>query len=238
MIVIEETLRRHLTHLGYQTFVALIAIVGLAASRFDRPGSMWPPLMVLQAVIAGAGAIGPEFSSGTLQLILVKPINRAVYLLARVAGIVAAVLVGGLAGLFCEVVGRLLWSGGRGIAVAATAFANTALECLLICAMLVLFGSLTRAYFNVAIYFAIEVGISIFGGILAMTRASRGSLGRFLEAHEGLERALPVITANLFPDAPPRFDAGWTLLVLSNAAIALVLACLAFRRREVPYGAD
>jgi hypothetical protein len=26
--------------------------------------------------------------------------------------------------------------------------------------------------------------------------------------------------------------------VLANAAVALVLACLAFRKREVPYGAD
>ena len=28
------------------------------------------------------------------------------------------------------------------------------------------------------------------------------------------------------------------LMVLANAAVALVLACLAFRQREVPYGAD
>ena len=37
-------------------------------------------------LITGCGPIGPEFSSGTLQLILVKPINRATYLLSRVAG--------------------------------------------------------------------------------------------------------------------------------------------------------
>jgi hypothetical protein len=51
--------------------------------------------------------------------------------------------------------------------------------------------------------------------------------------------ALRTIQDNLYPETPlVPFDRNWLLKVFSNAAIALLLACLIFRRREVPYGAD
>ncbi|HEX6088019.1 MAG TPA: ABC transporter permease subunit [Thermoanaerobaculia bacterium] len=238
-VVIVETVRRHVTNVGYLAFVAFLVIVSLGVSVFDRPASGWPTLVTLLALITGAGVIGPEFSSGTLQLILVKPVNRAVYLLSRVAGVVLVVWLAAATAAVCELVGRAIW--GKGSLPArqiGEALLNSATDTILVVALLALLGSVTRAYFNIAIYMIGMIGLSLSGVILAFVRQTQNAVGRFLNEHTGIERALAAIERNLFPDPPPRLDAAWTLLVLSNAAIALLLACLAFRRREVPYGAD
>ena len=237
--VIAETVRRHVTSVAYGTYVALLAIIALGVSTFDRPGAVWPSLVFLLAVTAGCGPIGPEFSSGTLQLILVKPVTRAAYLLSRVVGVVAAVWMATLVAAFCELAGRTFWGEGavpwRAI---LAALVSSGADTILTVSLLVLLGSITRAYFNVAIYLAVMFGLSTTSVVLGMVRASRNALGRFLNEHIAIERALEVIDRNLFPEIPPRLDPEWLLVVLSNAAVALVLACLAFRRREVPYGAD
>jgi hypothetical protein len=108
----------------------------------------------------------------------------------------------------------------------------------LTCSLLALLGSVTRAYFNVAIYMLLQIGLGMLMGVLAIVRSTRGTLGRFLSENGWVERSLATIDRNLFPEVVPRLDRDWLLLVLSNAAIALLVACLAFRRREVPYGAD
>jgi ABC-type transport system involved in multi-copper enzyme maturation permease subunit len=238
-VVVGETVRRHVTHVGYLVFLAFLIIVALAVSVFDRPGSGWPTLVTLLALITGCGVIGPEFSSGTLQLILVKPVNRAVYLLSRVTGVVLVVwLAAGIAAL-CELAGRAMWS-AKGVSAAAIGgtFLNSATDTLLAVALLALLGSLTRAYFNIAIYIAGAAAFSVGGVVIALIRQSRNAVGQFFTDHPAIEQALSTVDRNLYPDVVPPLDTGWTLMVLSNAAIGLLLACLAFRRREVPYGAD
>jgi ABC-2 type transport system permease protein len=236
-VVVQETLRRHVTNIGYITFLAFVAIIGLGASTFDRPVSMWPSLIWILSVICGAGVIGPEFSSGTLQLVLVKPVNRAVYLLSRVAGVVLAVwLVAGV-GAICEIIGRLAW-GHAAYAPIGVAFVNLMCEAVLTVSLIALLGSLTRAYFNVAIYLGVMFSFSVGGGILGMMGKVQNAFGRFIADNPVILKVMNVIDQNLFPDLVPRFDRDWTLMVLANAAVALVLACLVFRRREVPYGAD
>ncbi len=232
-VVFLETVRRHVTSGGYLLTLALLAILAGVG-----PGAGWPTLVGLLAIVVGCGPIGPEFSSGTLQLILVKPVNRAVYLLSRVAGVVAVVWIAAVVAAAAEMIGRIAWGHGAPWAAVSSMLANTAAETLLACSLLVLFGSLTRAYFNAAIYVAGQVGLAILAGVLGLIRMSRGAVGQFLSQHTGIERGLAVVTNNLFPEAPLGLDRNWMLMVLSNAAIALVLACLAFRRREVPYGAD
>ena len=238
-VVVAETLRRHLRHPAYLAFLALVVLVALGTSFFDRPGAAWPSLVAMLALIAGAGVIGPEFSSGTLQLILVKPVSRAVYLVSRVTGVVLAVwLAAGVAAL-TELVSRAIWSGGGAQATAiGSALVNSATDTILAVALLALLGSLTRAYFNIAIYLVLLFGLNVSSVVFALVRQSGNAIGRFLNEHAGIERTLLMIEQNLFPDLPPRLDAAWTAMVLSNAAIALLLACVAFRRREVPYGAD
>ena len=238
-VVIEETVRRHVTNVFYLAFLGLVIIIALAVSVFDRPGSAWPSLVSLLSLIAGCGVIGPEFSSGTLQLILVKPVNRAVYLVSRVTGVVLVVWFAAIVAAVCELAGRAIW-GDTGIQAKAigSTLLNSATDTILAVAVLALLGSLTRAYFNIAIYVAVMFGLNVSFVVLAFVRQTQTAAGQFLQDHTGLERSLPVIEANLFPELPPLLSANWSLMILSNAAVALLLACLAFRRREVPYGAD
>jgi ABC-type transport system involved in multi-copper enzyme maturation permease subunit len=238
-VVIAETVRRHVTNAGYLVYLALLMLLALAVAAFNRPASAWPTLVTLLALITGCGVVGPEFSSGTLQLILVKPVNRAVYLLSRVTGVVLVVWLAAIAAAVCELAGRAMW-GDTGVQARAigTALLNSATDTVLTVSLLALLGSLTRAYFNIAIYMVGMIGLSMTGVIMAFVRQTQNVVGRFLNDHTGIERGLEAIDRNVFPDLPPGLDTGWSLMVLSNAAIALLLACLAFRRREVPYGAD
>ena len=230
-VVVSETVRRHITNAGYLSYLAFLAIVALGVSRFNRPASMWPSLVAVLAIIAGSAPIGPEFSSGTLQLILVKPVKRWVYLLSRVAGVVLAVSIAAIVGGVFELAGRLAW----GEVLAAPEIARATLNCFadatLTASLLVLLGSLTRAYFNAAIYLGTQFALGGTMAVFGMLRAS----GRDFSA---IERGLAMVDNALFPEFPPRFDASWLTLVLLEAAIALTLACVAFRAREVPYGGD
>lgn len=236
--VIAETYRRHATNGAYLAYGALLAIVALGSSAFDKPAAAWPSLVALLAYIAGCGPIGPEFSSGTLQLILVKPVNRATYLLSRVAGVVLAVWTAAAGAALFELAGRAIWGHGMPAAIIGTTLLNVAIETILAVSILTLLGSLTRAYFNIAIYFVAMIGLTMLAFALGMLRQSANTIGRFISDHPIVERAVSVVDQNLFPELPPRLDAQWTLMVLANAAVALLLACLAFRKREVPYGAD
>lgn len=225
--VIAETVRRHFRSVGYWTFLALIVIVSFGTARFHAPASGWPTLVSLLAIVTGSALIGPEFSTGTLQLILVKPVRRAAYLLSRVTGVVLVVFMASMAGAGAELLGRALLTEAVPAKRIAVALLNTTGEVALIAALLTLAGSFTRAYFNVALYLVVQVSLGIAAGVLSVGR-------RFPVVLNVLEE----VSGNLYPDAPPTLDARWLLLVASNAAVALVLACLIFRRREVPYGAD
>jgi hypothetical protein len=223
-VVIGETVRRHVTSVAFGSFIALLAIVafGVAAMGGER---MWPGLVALLAIIIGASVVGPEFSSGTLQLILVKPVNRAVYLVSRAAGVVAvAWMAGGLAAV-CEIAGRAT-EGTPDLRMIGVALVNTFGDAFLIVALLALFGSFTRAYYNVVLYFGMQLFLAVVLGAGAR------------KLPVSVISAINWIQRNVFPDAPPRFDRDWLLLVACNGAIALLLACVVFRNREVPYGAD
>lgn len=238
-VVVAETVRRNVTNIGYIAFVALLIIVALAVSVFDRPGTMWPSLAALLAMIAGCSVVGPEFSAGTLQLVLVKPVNRAVYLVSRATGVTLVVWLAASVAALCELAGRALW-GDSGLQAAAIggALANAAADTVLTVSLLALLGSLTRAYFNIAVYVVAMIGLNVLRGFLGFLRQAQNAIGAFFREHTWIDRTLYVIDRNLFPDFPPKFETTWLLMVLSNGAIALLLACLAFRQREVPYGAD
>lgn len=240
--VIRETVRRHYTSAFMLVLLAFLGIVALASSRFDTAGAMWTSLMALLSLGVGGGLIGPEFSSGTLQLILVKPINRSAYLISRVTG---AVLVLWIAIAFCagvETIGRLMWGDSGKLPDLGRVVLNAGVESVFVCAILAFFGTMLRAYFNVALYFLLQIGMGMTIGVLNILKVAKdgfaGRLGDFIMRHPGITESVQWVERNLFPDAPPRFDRDWTLLVFTNAAIAVVLACLIFRKREVPYGAD
>lgn len=237
-VVVAETVRRSVTSIAYWSYAAFVAILALGASRFNAPGAMWPTLITLLSFIIGCVPVGPEFSSGTLQLILTKPVNRSVYLVSRVAGAVASVWIVAFIAFTLEILGRALWSDGTASGLVVTALIHSMVDVVLTCALLALFGSFTRAYFNIGLYLVLMVGLGIAQGTLSMMRSMGGGFGEWLRTHDILDRVLSFVTRNLFPDAPPRFDWHWILMVLSNAALALVAASFIFRKREVPYGAD
>ena len=237
-VVIEETVRRHVTNVAYLAAIALLAIISLGVSRFDKPASVWPSFVTLLAFITGCGPIGPEFSSGTLQLILVKPVSRAVYLLSRVAGVVLVVWAAAVTCALFEVIGRAAWGPGVPWAIIGSTLLNVMADTILTVSFLTLLGSLTRAYFNVALYFTGMAALAFTTFVLGFARQSGGAFGRFLADHLEIQRAVEAINANLYPDVTQSLSSASLAMVLSNAAIALLLACVAFRRREVPYGAE
>jgi ABC-type transport system involved in multi-copper enzyme maturation permease subunit len=235
--VFAETLRRHLTSIAFVAFLLLLATTGLFASTFNTPGSMWPSLVTLLSIITGSGLIGPEFSTGSLQLIVSKPIRRSVYLLSRVAGVFAAVALAGVVGAAAECGGRLV-AGTPAWERLANAFAGELVVSLLAISLLAFLGSMTRSYLNAAIYVGMEVALSTIEAILGMLRVKGNAVGDLLERHPGIERGLAAISDTLFAAASPAVTAQWLLRIVATIAAALLLACLAFERREVPYGAD
>jgi len=241
--VIVETLRRHFAHIGYIAALLLIMIITAAMGGMDAPAGAAFGVFTLFIILAGCQIIGPEFSKGTLQLILSKPIHRSRYLLSRVAGVVLAVWIAIALTFAADLISRALgyhqiaWqtSGDMAIAVAAQA--------VLVCSLMAFFGSFTRSYLNVAIYLGGQIALPLLGGLLDFLRRLDqgvfGTAGAFLRAHPGVISAIRVVQENLYPDRPGvPFDRNWLLMVGSNASIALLLACLVFRTREVPYGAD
>lgn len=241
--VILETLRRHFAHIAYVAAMLMILLIGTTMAAVDGPAGASLELMKLFMIIAGCQLIGPEFSSGTLQLILSKPIHRARYLLSRVAGVVLAlwliIALAYAADVIARAVGghKIAWLTGGGAVVAFAA------QAVLVCSLMALFGSFTRSYLNVALFLGGQILLSMLSGFLQIiSRLDRGAFApfaAFLRGHPGVIQTIRTIDQNLYPDPPSiPFDRNWLLLVVSNAAIALLLACLIFRRREVPYGAD
>lgn len=239
-VVIIETLRRQMTVITVIYF-ALLALLATAMARPEAPGTGWLPLLGLLMIVATAQLIGPEFSTGTLQLILAKPVNRTVYLVSRVIGVWLGISIVVWLLLAMESAAIAL---GRHDVAWRQVFArgvNTCADALLLASLMALLGSVTRAYFNVAIYFAGMMAISAAPVALqAIRRQESGFFGRLADflRDERIDRAIAWVNRNVFADAPPDFNRDWLLMVLSNAAVALFLAAIFFRRREVPYGGD
>lgn len=232
-------MRRHLSSVAFICFLVLIGLIGLFASGFAAPGSMWPSLDVLLAMITGSAVIGPEFSTGALQLVVSKPIRRSVYLLSRVTGVFASAAIAAAVGLSAEVAGRLLRDASAVPWLPlAMRFGGALATSLLAIAMLAFLGSLTWAYLNIAIYLGVDAALNATQVILGTLRVRGKGFGEFLAQHPGIQRGLETVDDVLFASVPNELTAAWLTRVAVTAAIALVLACWAFERREVPYGAD
>jgi ABC-type transport system involved in multi-copper enzyme maturation permease subunit len=237
--VVVETVRRHLTSAGYIAYCVLIALTGILAATFNKPASMWPALVTVLSIITGAAVIGPEFSTATLQLIVSRPIRRSVYLISRVTGVLLSVAFAAMVGGTSETIGRLL-IGSHEVPwfLLAPAFVNSLVASLLTIALLTMLGSVTPSYFNVAIYASVEVSLSAAETLLGLVRTKAIFSGELIQNVVRLEKALIALDDLLFPDVPLATSMGWYLRVGATIAAALTLACLAFERREVPYGGD
>lgn len=243
LVVVAETLRRHLGHLGYIAALLILIIIVAMMAAMGAPGQGGYQLVGLFALIAGCQLIGPEFSSGTLQLILSKPIGRSSYLIGRVVGVVLSIWVAIVVIFTSDIIGHLIAGTPIVWSASASAALVSALKVLLVCALLALFGSFSRSYVNIGIYLGGQIVLSMTSGLLGMMRGAvsgeMGVIGAFLRAHPGVLEGLHAVESNLFPDAPSTpFDRNWILMMVCNATVAVLLACVIFSRREVPYGAD
>jgi ABC-type transport system involved in multi-copper enzyme maturation permease subunit len=238
-VVIEETIRRHVVRPGYVIVLILLAMTGMFGATFNTPGQMWPWLVTALAIVTGSAIIGPELSTGTLQLIVSKPLSRSAYLCARVAGVFASVGLAAVVGFTAECVARVLL--GR-ITVPwqrlTEVLAGALLVSFLAIALLTLLGSLTRSYFNVAIYLGAQAALSATETIVGLLRVRAGVASGLLNRYPGIERGLIAFDEFLFPAIPAELHGGWMIRLLATAIVSLVLACLAFDRREVPYGPE
>lgn len=243
LVVIAEALRRHFAHLGYIAALLILIVISATMAAIGAPAQAPFEMIGLFALIAGCQLIGPEFSKGTLQLILSKPVGRSTYLVSRVVGVVLAIWVAIMVMFASDVVGRLIAGTPIIWRTALAAALVSALKVLLVCCLLAFFGSFSRSYVNVGIYLGAQILLSMITGMLGMMKnavsGEMGAVGAILRAHPGVLRGLNAITNNLFPDGPSiPFDRNWILMMVSNASVALLLACVVFSRREVPYGAD
>lgn len=241
-VVVLETVRRFVTRPAFVVFVMLLGMFALGSSRANQPGFLWADLLGFLVLVAGGSLIGPELSSGTMQLVLTKPVNRSVYLVSRWTGVVALISGTVLLLAFIEAAARLLWAEGKGMEGLAVLALNRAVSSTLACALLALFGVLLRSYLSVGLYVFLAIALDLAPTALAaFARIESGIFAlpaSFVAAHPEITTVLLWLNENLFPVLPPKPDAESLLLVLSNTAIVLVLASLAFRRKEVPYGAD
>lgn len=241
--VIIETVRRHLVAPEYIAIVGGMAILaGLFAAI--APGSrQWHGLIGLLIIALGAELMGPEFSRGTLQLVLSRPIRRSTYLISRYAGVLVCLWIAIAAGLAGQAAGTLVarpdqpaW--GHMVSSAST----LGVAAFLVCALLALFGTFMRSYWNVGLYILLQILFAVMLTTLEQLQPDMpgmiGRLATFLREHPQIALVLSTISDNLFPERPDTFHRSWAILVISNAAVVILLAGLVFRRREVPYGAD
>jgi ABC-type transport system involved in multi-copper enzyme maturation permease subunit len=242
-VVIAETLRRHFAHLGYIAAMLALIVIVVTMAAVGAPSQAPYEMIGLFTLIAGCQLIGPEFSKGTLQLILSKPVGRSAYLVSRVIGVVLAIWVAIIVMFGSDVIGRLIDRTPVNWRTALAAMLVAALKALLVCCLLAFFGSFSRSYANVAIYIIGQILSSMIFGLLSMMKSAvsgeMGKIGALLRAHPGVIEGFAAIRRNIFPDGPIiPFDRTWILMMLCNASAALMLACVIFSRREVPYGAD
>jgi ABC-type transport system involved in multi-copper enzyme maturation permease subunit len=243
LVVIAETLRRHFAHLGYIAALLILIVIVVTMAAIGAPSQAPYEMIGLFTLIAGCQLIGPEFSKGTLQLILSKPVGRSAYLVSRVVGVVLAIWVAILVMFASDVIGRLIAGTTISWRTALSTMLVAALKALLVCCLLAFFGSFSRSYVNVAIYVGGQILSSMIFGLLTMMKSAvsgeMGKIGALLRAHPGVLEGFAAIRRNVFPDGPIiPFDRNWILMMLCNASVALLLACVIFSRREVPYGAD
>ncbi len=217
--VILETLRRNLRSLYYRAFFGVtIAMAAVLTWAFGSPQSGG---FAYLGMFLAAQILGPEISSGSIQIVLMRPVGRAQYLLGRFIGVfLAAMILYWAASLTALAVAV-----GRGGDVVVSDHLVRALsgatQIAFIMALLVLFSTFARSYFNVVLlllYMMLIVPLNAWLGIHA----------------PAISR---MVMKNLFAHISP-YAGGDYLLVLSNTLIVLLLSAVVLSRRQFPYGAD
>src|SRR5438270_1089419 len=211
-----ETLRRHFAHLGYVSTLLVLIVIVMSMTAIAAPAPTPYEIIGLFTLVVGCQLIGPEFSKGTLQLILSKPVGRSTYLVSRVVGVVLAIWFAILVMFASEVIGRLIVGTPITWRAALAAVLVTALKALLVCCLLAFFGSFSRSYVNAGIYIGGQILLSMVFGLLSVMKnavsGEMGKIGAMLCEHPAVLESFGAIRGNLVPDNPAiPFDRNWTL---------------------------
>lgn len=209
-------------------WMPMLAIVVAPRTGFAALGDCY-----LLALTLTAGMIGQDLSSGTLQLLLARPVTRAQYVFSR-WGAVAA-------GTFLVVVLQTLCAASlmlaRGAPVpwgqAALHLGNSALIALGLAAVMALFSSLASGI--------ADLGLLFLAWLSAQVLEKVGMLKSWDWLVRGAEELLRVLKPEL--DLAPFFHAGpvsWLAVVsyLSTVTLCLALAVLVMNRRELSYASS
>src|SRR5438105_846448 len=201
-----ETLRRHFAHLGYIAALLVLIVIVVTMSAIGAPAQAPYEMISLFTLIAGCQLIGPEFSKGTLQLILSKPVGRSTYLVSRVAGVVIAIWAAIIVMFASDIAGRLIVGTPITWRTALATMLAAALKTLLVCALLAFLGSFSRSYVNVGIYIGGQILLSMLFGLLSVMKnavsGEMGKIGALLREHPAVLETFGSIRRKVFPDDP------------------------------------
>lgn len=185
------------------------------------------------ALALAAGMIGQDLSSGTLQLLLARPVTRAQYVFSRWGAVATGTFLLVVLQTMCAALVMLV----RGAPVpwdqAALHLGNSALLALGTAAVMALLSSLAAGLGDLGLLFLIFISAQLLNG-----------MGRF-KSWEWLVRGAGELSAALKPelDLAPFFHGGpvaWLAVVsyLSTVTLCLGLAVVVMNRRELSYASS
>ncbi len=207
---------------------ALFALLGTLVSRTPGPD---PGSTVLLVWILGAGVLGREASTGTLQLLLVRPVRRSEVVFSKWAALGAAASVVALAQ--AGLVELLLIGSDRLPRAADLGLAGVhVLSAFGAAAVLLLFSALLDGFGDVILLLSAFLATTILGALGSFA----GS--RFLvAAGEEVRRFLAPAPA---PEAvfSTRPDPYVLVSYLSTVTLCLALAVVLLNRKEVSYASE
>jgi len=208
--------------------VKIIKDVGLAGIQF---------FLMLIAVMMSVLLISREVDSRTVYYILAKPVRRWQFLLGKVVGLVAVVLVN--LALMTSVLLLFVWLYGGGFdpkLIIATSFIG--LEMTLLVAFATLFSVLTRPILGSVFTLAVFVVGHLSQDLWLLTRHLPGSMGRSLVSVvyylvPNLERFnFKTEVVHQLPIPPTAL--GYALIYgVAFTGLVLLLACLRFERKDL-----
>ena len=206
----------------------IIKDVGLAGIQF---------FLMLIAVMMSVLLISREVDSRTVYYILAKPVRRWQFLLGKVVGLVAVVLVN--LALMTSVLLLFVWLYGGGFdpkLIIATSFIG--LEMTLLVAFATLFSVLTRPILGSVFTLAVFVVGHLSQDLWLLTRHLPGSMGRSLVSVvyylvPNLERFnFKTEVVHQLPIPPTAL--GYALIYgVAFTGLVLLLACLRFERKDL-----
>jgi ABC-type transport system involved in multi-copper enzyme maturation permease subunit len=187
-------------------------------------------LLAAPVFVLGANLLGHEVSSGALNLVLLRPISRRSYVISRVAGTWAAIVL-----LFLVIGALTSLTHGTITAAIFIHLANYATAALFVLSMFALFGSFTNGYFSAGLYFL--WAIFVVEGLGAIVVAL-GAMGVNVPDDLLDVPACAALVRATFASAPDELSAAGLAFIWIWSLAALALACFFFERRDLPAPAE